>query len=82
MLPSENLRRKGVDMRAPGQTKAGKRVKLDQESTSSPDLEQEHRELLRDFEAPRIVVAKPRAVTYVLRNFTTYSAYEDPIVGD
>jgi hypothetical protein len=51
---------------------------------STPDLEQEHQELLRTFEPPAVVLATapPKVASYEVRNFTTYSAFEDPIMSD
>ena len=60
----------------------GKRAK-GQQVSGSPDLEQEHRELLRDFvPVPTVVTAPAKGTTYEVRYFTTYSAFEDPIVSD
>lgn len=55
-----------------------------QQVGASPDLEQEHRELLRDFVPVPVVVTAPppKVATYEVRHFTTYSAFEDPIMSD
>ncbi len=67
-------------MRVRGRAGA-KRVQPTHERTEPQDLEQERLELLRGYTPPVVVLPQTQTSNPEVRYITTYSPFEDPIVG-